>query len=127
MVCGNVEGHEVLRLRCVIHFVNFATPLRMTKQFRSWTDSSRQEPIAKSRAGLNRHWADFFFHFDCVDHRDGIPRATVEEASVRAFTQAFLAADAEDGIDGDTAERRIVFVGHPEHAVFDWAVFDAGG
>src|SRR5580704_9375659 len=76
---------------------------------------------------LDRHWADFFFHFHGVDHGDGVPGAAVEEAAVGAFAQALLAADAEDGIDGDAAERRMVVVGHPEHAVFYRAIFHTGG
>jgi hypothetical protein len=76
---------------------------------------------------LVRHGADFFFDFDGVHHDDGVPRAAIEEAAVGALAKALFAADAEDGINLDAAEGRIVLVGNPEHAVFDRAVFDAGG
>src|ERR1700727_985440 len=75
---------------------------------------------------LDRHWPDFFFHLNRVDHCNGVPGAAVEEATVGAFAQAFLAADAEDRVDLNAAERRIVLVGHPEHAVFHRAIFHAG-
>jgi hypothetical protein len=76
---------------------------------------------------LDCHCADFFFDFDRVEHDDGIPGAAVKEAAVWAFAQAFLAADAENGIDLDAPERGIVFVRHPEHAIFDRTVLDACG
>jgi len=76
---------------------------------------------------LNRHDADFFFDVGGFDHDDGVPGAAVEEAAFGAFADAFLAADAEDGIDLDAAERWMVFVGDPKHAVFNGAIFHAGG
>ena len=79
------------------------------------------------RCTSDRHCADFFFYFHRVNHGDGVPRAAIEEAAVGAFAQALLAADAENGIDRDAAERRIVFVRHPEHAVFYRTIFHAGG
>src|SRR4029077_10106204 len=59
--------------------------------------------------------------------RDRVPGAAVEEAAVGAFAQALLAADTKDGVDGDATERRMIFVGYPEHAIFHRAVFDACG
>src|SRR4051812_5234711 len=76
---------------------------------------------------LQRHHADFLLHFRSVDHDDGVPRTAVEEGAVRAFAGALLAADAEDGIDLYASERRMILVRHPEHAVFDGAIFHAGG
>src|SRR5580704_1529086 len=73
------------------------------------------------------HGADFFFDFGDVHHDDGVPGAAIEEAAVGALAEALLAADALKRIDLDAAERRIVLVGDPEHAVFDRAVLDAGG
>ena len=61
------------------------------------------------------------------NHFDRIPRAAVEEGAVRAFAGALLTTNAEIRIDFDTAKGRMIFVGHPEHAGFDGAVFDAGG
>lgn len=75
----------------------------------------------------DRHRADFFFHLGRVDHYDCIPWTAIEEAAVGAFADALFAADAEDGIDLDAAEWRMVLVRHPEHAVFYRAVLDAGG
>ena len=76
---------------------------------------------------LDRHRADFFFDFCRVDHGDRIPGAAIQEAAIWSFAQTLLAADAQDGINCDAAEGRIIFVWHPEHAVFDGAIFDAGG
>src|SRR2546421_9270440 len=76
---------------------------------------------------LNRHGADNFFYLSDVDHYDGVPGATVQEAAVRTFADAFLAADAQDGIDLNAAEGRMIFVGYPEHAVFHGAIFHARG
>ena len=76
---------------------------------------------------LDRHWPDFFLYLNRIDHGDRVPRTTVEETSVWTFAQAFLAADAQDRIDLDAAKRRMIFVRHPEHAIFDWAIFHAGG
>ena len=73
-----------------------------------------------------RHGADFFFDFGGIDHDDGVPRAAIQEAAVRAFAEALLAADAKNRIDLDAPERRIVLVRHPEHAVFHGTVLDAG-
>ena len=75
---------------------------------------------------LNRHYADFFFHFRGVDHSNGIPGAAIEEAAVWAFADAFLASDAEDGVDLNAAKGWMVLIGHPKHAVFDRTVLDAG-
>ena len=87
-----------------------------------------QVPKAKCRKpSSNRHRADFFFHFGRFHHRNRVPGAAVQEAAVWALAQTFLAADAEDGIDRDAAEGRIVLVGHPEHAVFHRTILDAGG
>jgi len=74
---------------------------------------------------LNRHRSDFFFHLNRVDHNDGVPGAAVEEAAVRTFAEALLAADAKNGIDRDTPEWCAVFIRHPEHAVFDGTIFHA--
>ena len=59
-------------------------------------------------------------HFDCV------PGAAVEESAIRALADAFLAADAKIRIYFDAPKRWVIFVGHPEHAGFNWTVFDAG-
>src|SRR5215470_11347918 len=73
------------------------------------------------------HGADFFFHFGSVHHDDGVPGAAVQEAAVRALAETLLATDAKDRINLNAAEGRVVFVGNPEHAIFDGAVFDASG
>ena len=74
----------------------------------------------------DRHHADFFFHFGGLDHDDSVPWAAVEETAVGAFAEALLASDAKDGIDLDAPEGRIVFVRHPEHAIFYGTIFHTG-
>ena len=54
--------------------------------------------------------ADAGFHCLDGDHLDGVPRAAVEEGAVRALAGALLAADAQDGVDLDVAEGRVVNV-----------------
>jgi len=53
-----------------------------------------------------------------------VPRATFKETSVGAFAEAFFAADTQNRIDLNASERRMIFVGNPEHAIFDRAVLD---
>ena len=79
------------------------------------------------RLRLVGHYADFFFHFDGIHHNNCIPGTAVEERSVGAFAGALFAADAEDGVDLDSPEGRVIFVRDPEHAVLDRAILHAGG
>jgi hypothetical protein len=74
---------------------------------------------------LKRHYADFFFDLRSLYHYNRVPRATIQEASIRPFADTLLAADAKDGVHLNPAERCVVFVWHPEHAIFDRAVFNA--
>src|SRR5579862_9735594 len=74
---------------------------------------------------LNRHRPDFLLDFSGIDHRDSVPRATVEEAAIRPLAQALLAPDAQNWIHLDSAERRMILIRHPEHAVFHRAVLHA--
>src|SRR2546429_7858248 len=60
-------------------------------------------------------------------HDDGVPGGAIEEATVRALAKALLAAYAENRIDLNASEWRVVPVGNPKHAIFDRAVFNAGG
>src|SRR6266850_995139 len=87
---------------------------------------ARKWIMAPSGDGSVRHRADFFFNFDRVHHDDGVPRTAIEKAAVRALAQTFLAADAKNRDNLDAAKRRTVLVRHPEHAVLDRAVLDAG-
>ena len=83
--------------------------------------------LARPAAASVGHGADFFFHFGRIHHDDGVPGAAIEEATVRALAQALLAPDAENRIDLNASEWRMVLVWNPKHAIFDGAVFDAGG
>src|SRR6267143_2936548 len=53
-----------------------------------------------------RHRSDFFFDLGNIDHNDGVPRAAIQEAAVRALAEALLAPDALEGVDLDAPERR---------------------
>lgn len=59
------------------------------------------------------------------NHFDRVPRATVEKRAVRPLAYALLAADAKVRVNFDATERRVVFIGNPEHAGFDRAILDA--
>ena len=67
----------------------------------------------------------FFFYFSGIDHHNGVPGTAIQEAAVRAFAEALLAADTENGVNRDAADGRAVFVRHPEHAVFHRTILDA--
>ena len=58
------------------------------------------------------------------NHLDRVPRTAIEKCPVRTFARALLAADAEIRIYFDSPERRMVFIGNPEHAGFNRTVFD---
>jgi hypothetical protein len=60
------------------------------------------------------------------NHFNRIPGTAVEKSAIRSLADAFLATDAEIWIDFDAAERRVIFIGHPEHACFNRAILDAG-
>src|SRR5579862_269514 len=75
-------------------------------------------------ARSNRHGPDFFFHLSGLDHGDCVPRTTIKKRSIRPLAGAFLATDAENRIHLNPPEWRMVFIGNPEHAVFNRAVFD---
>jgi len=66
------------------------------------------------------------FHFFDGDHFDGVPRATIQKTSVGAFAGTLFAANAELGVNLDTAEGRMLFVHDPIHAVCNRAVRNAG-
>lgn len=57
-----------------------------------------------------------------ADHVDGIPGAPVQESILRAFTCAEFAANAEEWVNFNPAEGRMVLVGNPHHAFFYGAV-----
>ena len=92
-----------------------------------WEQLREKGVLERAKAGSDWHCANFFLNLTRIDHDDRIPGATVEEASIWSLAGAFLAADAKDRIHLDSPEGRVVFVWNPEHAVFDRAVFDAGG
>src|SRR6266566_377985 len=73
------------------------------------------------------HGAAFFFPRGRIHHDDGVPGAAIEEATVRALAKALLAPDAEKRVDLNASEGRVILVRNPKHAIFDGAVFDAGG
>src|SRR5260221_10611413 len=58
-------------------------------------------------------------------HRDGVPRAAIQEASVRPLTDALLASDAQNRIDLNAAKWIMILVRHPEHAVFHPTILHA--
>ena len=77
------------------------------------------------RVSSVRHRADFFFDFNGIHHHDGVPGTAVQETAVRTLAEALLAANAQDRVNLDAPERRIVLVRDPEHAVFHRAVLHA--
>jgi hypothetical protein len=86
----------------------------------------RDQVVEKPRAGSDWHDASFFLNLGRIDHNNRIPWATVEEAPVGSLAGAFFATDAQDGIDLYSPKRWVVFVGNPEHAILNRAIFDTG-
>src|SRR6202158_1802754 len=72
-----------------------------------------------------RHCPDGLFDFRDIHHHDGVPRAAIQEASVRPLAEALLASDAQNRIHLDAPKRKIILVRHPEHAVFHRAILHA--
>src|SRR6266849_6984982 len=89
-------------------------------------DHGAPEEMRRYGGSSVRHRSDFLFDFRDIHHDDGIPRAAIQEAAVRTFTEALFAPDALEGVNLDAPERRIVLVRHPEHAIFHRTIFNAG-
>jgi hypothetical protein len=71
--------------------------------------------------------SEVFFDFFGGDHVDGVPWTAIQEGAIGTLAGAFFTANAELRVHFDAAERRVVFVGNPVHAVFDRAIFDTRG
>ena len=59
-------------------------------------------------------------------HFDSVPGTTVEKRSIGSFADTLLATDTEIRIDFDAPKGRMILVGDPEHAGFNWAILNAG-
>src|ERR1017187_5200087 len=74
-----------------------------------------------------RHFeADANLHLFYSYHFYGVPGAAIQKGAVGALAGALFAADAEDRINLDTAERQMIFIGHPVHAIGHRAIGHAG-
>src|ERR1017187_411105 len=74
-----------------------------------------------------RHFeADANLHLFYSYHFYGVPGAAIQKGAVGALAGALFAADAEDRIHLDTAERQMIFIGHPVHAIGHRAIGHAG-
>jgi len=83
--------------------------------------------LAEGRSKFSKgHRPNGFFHFRRIHHNDGVPRTAIQKAAVRSFADTLLTTDTQNWIHLDAAERRMVFVRNPEHAIFHRAVFNAG-
>src|SRR5882724_3194328 len=76
---------------------------------------------------LIRHGPNYFFHLANIHHDDGVPRASIQETSVRPLAHAFLPPDAEDWVHLDAAKRQMILIRHPKHAIFHRAIFHTCG
>src|SRR5512138_1365856 len=93
-------------------------------QLDDFTRGQREKQVPPAASRSERHDPDFLFHFGGIHHGNGVPGAAVEEAAVGPFADALLTPDAKQRIHLDAAERRVVFVGDPEHAVGYRTVLD---
>ena len=75
---------------------------------------------------LVAHGPDFFFHFRDIHHDYRVPGASVEEGALWTLTEALLTSDALQGVNLDAAERWMIVIRYPKHAIFDRAILDAG-
>ena len=76
---------------------------------------------------LKRHDSHFLLHLNRIHHYDRIPGAAIEETAIWTFADTLFAADAENWVNLNASKRWMVFIRHPEHAVFHRAIFDTGG
>src|ERR1039457_4539006 len=75
----------------------------------------------------DRHFeADANLHLFYSYHFYGVPGAAIQKGAVGALAGALFAADAEDRNHLDTAERQMIFIGHPVHAIGPGAIGLAG-
>ena len=58
-------------------------------------------------------------------HLNRVPGAAIQECAVWTLADAFLTANTEIRINFDAPERRMIFVGDPEHAGFNGTILDA--
>src|ERR1700674_1812687 len=82
-------------------------------------------PGAKSKTS-KRHRPNYLFNLSDIHHDDSVPGTAIQKTPVRTLAHTLLAPDAENGVHVDAAERRIILIRHPEHAVFHRAVLQAG-
>ena len=54
-----------------------------------------------SEVRLKRHYSNFFFHLNRIDHHNCVPGTSVEERPLRALAGALVTADAQNRIDLD--------------------------
>ena len=90
----------------------------------AWTGEA---PSPHKPRRLVAHGADFFFHFRNIHHDYCVPWASVEECALWTLTKALLASDALQRVYFDAAERWMIVIRYPKHAIFDRAILDAGG
>ena len=60
------------------------------------------------------------------NHLNCIPGTTIQKSSVGTFAGALLATNAKVRVYFDSAKRRMVLVGQPEHACFNGTILYAG-
>src|ERR1700716_3557479 len=86
-----------------------------------------EAPSPHKHRRLVAHGPDFFFHYRDIHHDYRVPRASVEEGALWTFAEALLASDALQGVYLDAAERWMIFIRYPKHAIFHRTILDAGG
>lgn len=58
------------------------------------------------------------------NHLDRVPRTAVEECAIGSLAGTLLTANTKVGIDFDSSEWWMIFVGQPKHTGFDRAILD---
>src|SRR5258708_12617713 len=86
-----------------------------------------EAPSPHKHRRLVAHGSDFFFHFRNIHHDYRVPRAAVEEGALWTLTEALLTSDALQGVYLDAAERWLIVIRYPKHAIFHRAIFNAAG
>src|SRR5215475_4746900 len=82
--------------------------------------------LAHGRSPFSKgHRPNDFFYLWRIHHDDGVPRTAIQKAAVWSLADTLLTTDTLNRIHLDAAERRMVFVRNPEHAIFHRAVFNA--
>src|ERR1700736_6058629 len=96
------------------------------KNARSSRASVKSTPRAVARFS-KCHCSNGLLYFGDIHHHDGVPRASIQVASVWPLADTLLAADTQNRVHLNAPEGRMIFIRNPEHTIFYRAIFHTSG